>query len=477
MAEGKPHICYFCSMGCGLIIETEGNDAVYLEHKTDDPVSGGTLCAKGNYCLEMVNHPERLFVPIKEGTEVRLEDAAREIAAALKSAGPKSALIVSGRASIEELSAAAAFAGQCLGNENLALNMPTGDYEVLEALSEVQTGKPLAELEDINKANCILAVGDPFSVGPCISKRFFQSKYAERGNSINVIARDENLTSRFAFAKVISNEARGLLGVIKAVLAAGKATGAIADRLKHALADKEINDIDQPAAGAIAGKLLDARNAVIVFASQSPVAAKLCGILAGLLDENKKLYVLGDYGNASNIFKVFEKKEDVRDILNKVDDGQIEALLSLGADLVPSAPDMDVKGILGKLKCLVSSAPFSNSTTALSSYVLPEAIWLEKDGTYTRGKQSAVVPPPGCAQSYSDLLENIAKAMGKELNIKELPARKAGKSVQEADMAAVVEAALADDFRPAVESSAKRFSDGSLTDNMSWYILTEERVQ
>jgi anaerobic selenocysteine-containing dehydrogenase len=196
-----------------------------------------------------------------------------------------------------------------------------------------------------------------------------------------------------------------------------------------------------------------------------------------LLEDNKKLYVLGDYGNAANIFNVFEKKKDVRDVLDAMAAGEIEALICLGADVVSSAPGTDAKGILGKLKCLVVSAPFNNATTALSPYVLPEAIWLEKDGTYTRGTQTAAVAPIGAAQSYTGILESIAKAMGKELAVKELPARKTGGAPGKADVGALVKAALEDDFSPLVRSTAKKFSDGSLTDNMSWYVLSEERVQ
>jgi predicted molibdopterin-dependent oxidoreductase YjgC len=477
MAEEKPHICYFCSMGCGLIVETEGDEATYLEHKTDDPVNGGTLCAKGNYCLEMINHPERLFAARKEGAEVPLEEIVPEVSAGLGAAAGKSALIVSGRASVEEICAASAFARECLGTDNIAVSMPTGDYELLEAFSEVQTGRALAELRDINKANNILAIGDVFSIGPCISKRFFASRYAERGNTITLIARDEGLTGKFASAKIIGNEARGILAVLKAALDAEKAKGPLADKLNGVLADKDISDIDGGAARAIAERLFDAKEAVVVFASQSPLAAKLAGVLVSLLPENKKLYVLNDYGNARNIFDVFEQKKSVRDILEGIEAGEIEALLSLGADVVASVPDMNVAGTLAKLRCLVVSAAFPNQTTALSSHVLPEAIWLEKDGTYTRGKQSAVVPPPGEAQSYTDLLKMIAEAAGKELATKELPQRKVGTGVEKADAKALVEAALADDFRPSVQSTAARFSDGSLTDKMSWYVHTRERVQ
>jgi len=460
-------------MGCGLIIETEGDEAVYLEHKMDDPVSGGTLCAKGNYCLEMLNHPERLFVAKKKGAEVPLDAIMPEIASVLGSAPEKSAVIISGRASVEEIAAASSFA-RIFTAGNIAVNMPTGDYELFEALSSVGTKDAFAELDDINNASCILAVGDPFSVGPCIAKRFFASKYAGRGNTINVIAAEDGLIGKFAFAKIIGNEARALLGVIKAVLGSAKAKGELAPKLKGILSDKKI-ETDGAAAGRIAAKLADARSAAVVLASSSPVAAQLSAILVSLL-ENAKLYVLNDYGNARNIFEIFEQKKSVRDILGEIEGGRIETLLCLGADLVSSCPDVDVKKILSKLKNLVASAAFANRTTKLAAYVLPEAIWLEKEGTFTRGRQLPVLPPIGAAASYEEILKMIAEAGGKKLEISPLPGRQAGKALNEGDIPAIVEAAAKDDYRPAVKSSAKRFSDGSLTDKMSWYIATEERV-
>ena len=46
-------------MGCGFIIETRFDEAVNLEYDSNDPVGKGALCSKGNYMIELLNHPSR----------------------------------------------------------------------------------------------------------------------------------------------------------------------------------------------------------------------------------------------------------------------------------------------------------------------------------------------------------------------------------------------------------------------------------
>ena len=62
-------------MGCGFIIETRFDEAVNLEYDSNDPVGKGALCAKGNYMLELLNHPMRFIEPRTEGRAIDWKDA------------------------------------------------------------------------------------------------------------------------------------------------------------------------------------------------------------------------------------------------------------------------------------------------------------------------------------------------------------------------------------------------------------------
>jgi anaerobic selenocysteine-containing dehydrogenase len=60
-----PSICPYCGVGCGLFIEVDDGVVTGLEYMHDHPTNEGALCPKGNACLDIVYHPERLRYPLK----------------------------------------------------------------------------------------------------------------------------------------------------------------------------------------------------------------------------------------------------------------------------------------------------------------------------------------------------------------------------------------------------------------------------
>jgi formate dehydrogenase major subunit len=62
--------CTYCSVGCGLIMYTQGDGArnvrgsiIHIEGDPDHPVSRGSLCPKGAGLLDFVHSPSRLEYP------------------------------------------------------------------------------------------------------------------------------------------------------------------------------------------------------------------------------------------------------------------------------------------------------------------------------------------------------------------------------------------------------------------------------
>ena len=55
------------------MVDVEREEAVNLEYDTECPVNRGRLCSKGNYILELLNHPLRLNVAKKNGSPLRRE--------------------------------------------------------------------------------------------------------------------------------------------------------------------------------------------------------------------------------------------------------------------------------------------------------------------------------------------------------------------------------------------------------------------
>ncbi len=60
-----PSICPYCGVGCGLLIQTQDGRVTGLEYQKSNPTNEGALCPKGNACLEIIYHTERLRYPLK----------------------------------------------------------------------------------------------------------------------------------------------------------------------------------------------------------------------------------------------------------------------------------------------------------------------------------------------------------------------------------------------------------------------------
>lgn len=89
--------CPYCSVGCGLLMYSLGDQAknaegkiFHIEGDPDHPVNRGTLCPKGAGLLDFVNSPNRLKYPeyrapgSKEWKRISWDDAFNRIARLMK---------------------------------------------------------------------------------------------------------------------------------------------------------------------------------------------------------------------------------------------------------------------------------------------------------------------------------------------------------------------------------------------------------
>ena len=61
-----PSICPYCGVGCGLYLCVNDGILTGLEYMPEHPVNEGALCPKGNACLDIVYHRERVLYPMKK---------------------------------------------------------------------------------------------------------------------------------------------------------------------------------------------------------------------------------------------------------------------------------------------------------------------------------------------------------------------------------------------------------------------------
>ena len=52
--------CCYCGVGCGVLIETEGDRLVGVRGDPSHPANGGRLCTKGSTTADMLRAPGRM---------------------------------------------------------------------------------------------------------------------------------------------------------------------------------------------------------------------------------------------------------------------------------------------------------------------------------------------------------------------------------------------------------------------------------
>ena len=57
-------VCSYCGVGCGVQLQVRGSKVIGADGDRESPVSHGSLCVKGRFGTEFINHSERLTKPL-----------------------------------------------------------------------------------------------------------------------------------------------------------------------------------------------------------------------------------------------------------------------------------------------------------------------------------------------------------------------------------------------------------------------------
>ncbi len=89
-AKETTTICPYCSVGCGMIVHTQGGAIINVEGDPDHPINEGSLCPKGSSVYQLRDNKARVTKPMyraagaSEWQEVTWEWALDEIAKKVK---------------------------------------------------------------------------------------------------------------------------------------------------------------------------------------------------------------------------------------------------------------------------------------------------------------------------------------------------------------------------------------------------------
>ena len=157
--------CPYCGVGCGVYLGIRGSRIVSSRGDTANVVNKGSLCVKGRFGYEFVNHPDRLTTPLikRDGKFVEATwDEALELVARKFSQykGEKFAALSSAKCTNEDNYVVQKFTRAVMGTNNVdhcarLCHAPT----VAGLVQSFGSGAMTNSISEIGSAACILAIG------------------------------------------------------------------------------------------------------------------------------------------------------------------------------------------------------------------------------------------------------------------------------------------------------------------------------
>ncbi|MFC1510974.1 molybdopterin oxidoreductase family protein [Candidatus Margulisiibacteriota bacterium] len=466
----KKSICLFCSLGCQVAFKTAGDHVLAIDYD-------GPLCPRGHYNFELLNHPARLTEPQIGERKVSWAEALAFLGHRLKEFNPDSVgIVLSANASNEDAYLAAKLA-KVLGIKNIASAGDPADQAAYEGGKWQVEGVNLAQLEDIDNSEALLIIGDILTRSPVLSKRINKVKYGKRGNQIIVIDPNNSHTAWFATTQLKNQpgtEAMLLAAMIKVVAP---------DKIDLNL-DKAAKTIGIPKAAIeqAAKDFSAAASGTIIFAPSATIAkndlvAYLAKVLASLSSAKKNITFYG-YGNTLGVNTVLDQMLEDRvaysDVIRKIEDGQLKALLMLGEDISASHPELAKK--IRHLKFVAMSNYFATDLADDSRLLLPLASQMEGAASYTLADGRTEQPKPVAPEVGGRTnLEILASLLNTEIYLEKIKNETKG-LLAEPTPAASVELKEKVSEIPALsaggsvaEQNITHFGNNSLVENFFWY--------
>lgn len=438
--------CTYCGVGCGIYLGVRGDKIVSVRGDTDNQVNKGSLCVKGRFGYDFINHSERLTNPLirKNGEFVEADwDEALELVAEKLSGckGDKFAAIASAKCTNEENYLIQKFARAVMGTNNIdhcarLCHAPT----VAGLAQSFGSGAMTNSINEISDAACILAIGTNTTVAhPVIG---LQIKKAVRNGAKLIVANPREIDlSRIAsiFLQHRPGTDVALLMGMMRVIVDEKLFDAtfIEKRCENFKAfRKSLDDFDldfvERTTGVPRKKIVEAARcyavnepATILFAmgitqhthgTDNVLATSNMALLTGNIGKpatgvnplrgQNNVQGACDMGALPNVYPGYQKVDNQEakskfesawgcslsgspglthmEIFDSIYEGKIKALYLVGENpMLSEANAGHVEEAIDKLDFLVVQDIFLSETARLADVVLPAASFAEKDGTFT----------------------------------------------------------------------------------------------
>ena len=412
-----PSACEHCASGCDLRTDVRRGKTLRRLAGDDPSVNEEWNCDKGRWAFKYAQF-ERITTPMirEESGELREASWPEALAHAANGLGMnRAAVLVGGRATLEDAYGYSKFARVALGTNDIDFRARNSSDEEREFLSSVVVGSNVT-YRDIDKADQVLLAGfEPEEESPIVFLRILK-QVRKRALPVIAIAPFTSRGNEKLKAKVIKNVGNEAADISSVALTA-KSVILVGERLAEV-----------PGALSAAKALAEKSGAKLAWIPRRAgergalEAGAIGNLLPGgrpLSDAKARVDIQTAWSTPMRSVQIpTEPGMSTPQILDALHKGEIDALLIGGVDPFDISDD----AIEGLRKAFVVSLEIRKSSmTEVADVILPVAAVIEKSGSFVDWQGSARSFDAAVTDSLqrSDLriLSMLADEMGKPINL------------------------------------------------------------
>jgi NADH-quinone oxidoreductase subunit G len=419
-----PTTCEHCASGCSLRTDYR-RGTVTRRLAWDDPeVNEEWSCDKGRFAFAYLANGRIESPLIRENGELRSASwpEAMHFAAAGLAAARTSAVLVGGRATVEDAYAYSKFARIVLGTDNLDFRARASSTEEAEFLAAHVAGTKLdVTYSDVETASQVLLVGfEPEDESPILFLRL--RKGVKRGLTVHTVGPLYSLGSEKLSAHWIKanagSEAQAITGLDSEVISALDSNSIIFVGERAASSPGALSAVSQ------LGSKTGARIAWVPRRAGERGALD-AGAMAGLLPGGRPIsdpMARAEIAQAWNIDSDSLPPVGITgtDLISAIEQGSINALITAGVDPgdLPNGGEL-IAGI-ESADFVVALENHHSEITQRASVVFPVAVVTEKSGSFMnwegRSKPFSAAFREALTLTDAGVLSMLASAMDVQLN-------------------------------------------------------------
>ena len=344
--------CGFCGMNCPVAVDYD-DKKIYRIRSTSDL----EICV-GAYLGYDIHNTNRLRVALKEGKNISVEEAFKEIGKLINEETEETAIIVSSFSTnevyqkINEINKKTGILISAVGTLTYT--------PVLKGYKEEfgEDYNPISE-EDIINAKRIVVVGEDVSnVNPVLSylfnKQYFEGREFGRDKEIVYIGYNPDRIKKF--------------------------NPEIFELSRYDLInnnwEEELDLFDEETVVIYSATTFKGENSYII------------GKKLGKLGKKSKVLIISSGRNLIGLNRYIENLTDLRKIISLIYDGKIKNIIMFGEDILEHFEGNYLKSLLFNLKNLIAITPFNDGIAKDSNISIGSSLWMEERGTVDswRGK-------------------------------------------------------------------------------------------